>query len=361
MRIMIADDDPTTLLMLEAYLHELGHDVVTSTNGIEALDKLKDNDFRVLITDWEMPGMDGLELSRRIRARRLGPYVYVILLTSKCGQQNLIEGLAAGADDFVTKPFQPEEIRVRLRAAERITSLESRDLVIFALARLAESRDSDTGAHLERIREYSRLLAMDLSVNGPYKDQIDSDFVQTIYLTSPLHDIGKVGIPDHILLKPGKLTPAEFNEMKQHTDIGRVTLEDAMASYPNAEFLRIARDIAWTHHERFDGSGYPRGLIGQQIPLCGRIVSVADVYDAMTSQRTYKPAFSHAYTAAEILAGSGTAFDPAVVDAFARCEEEFRAIRHVHHPDVPPEYAPSSPSAAPTFGQIPSCQVASLS
>lgn len=331
MRIVIADDDPVNLLMLEAYLSELGHSVLCASNGCEALERLQGNDLRVLITDWEMPGMDGLELCRRLRSRRLGPYVYVILLTSKSGQENLIEGLAAGADDFVTKPFQPDEIRVRLRAAERITGLESRDLVIFALARLAESRDSDTGAHLERIREYSRVLANDLAEHGPYQSQIDVDFVQTIYLTSPLHDIGKVGIPDSILLKPGKLTPEEFDQMKKHTDIGRATLEDAMASYPNAEFLRIARDIAWTHHERFDGSGYPRGLRGEQIPLCGRIVSVADVYDALTSQRTYKPAYSHEVACEEILAGSGRAFDPAIVQAFARCENEFRAIRRMHH------------------------------
>ncbi len=284
----------------------------------------------------------------------------MILLTSRCGQQNLIEGLTAGADDFVTKPFQPEEIQVRLRAAERITSLESRDLVIFALARLAESRDNDTGSHLERIREYSRALAFDLADHGPYRSQIDIDFVQTIYKTSPLHDIGKVGIPDSILLKPGKLTAEEFEVMKRHADIGRVTLEDALASHPNAEFLRIARDIAWTHHERFDGGGYPRGLRGEEIPLCGRIVMVADVYDALTSRRTYKPAFTHEAARHEIVNGAGTAFDPVVVKAFERRERDFIAIRKALHGDVEP-YLDSKrplPTAFPLAARLPEEEIA---
>ena len=324
-------------------------------NGREALSILRQADQRVLITDWEMPEMDGLELCRQVRGRRLGSYVYVILLTSRGGQQNLIEGLSAGADDFVTKPFQPEELRARLRAAERIVGLESRDLVIFSLARLAESRDTDTGTHLERIREYSRVLAVDLAESGPYVDVIDDDFVQTIYRTSPLHDIGKVGIPDQILLKPGKLDPSEFEVMKRHTEIGRATLEDALASHPHAEFLRIARDIAWTHHERFDGTGYPRGLKGDAIPLCGRIVAVADVYDALTSRRNYKPAFSHAVSRREIVTGSGKAFDPAVVDAFLRQESRFVAIRRELHKETP-DAANEPTTPEPTSGEFDACR-----
>ncbi len=212
-------------------------------------------------------------------------------------------------------------------AAERVVGLESRDLVIFSLARLVESRDCETGAHLERIREYCRTLAEGLSISETYSHKVDADYIQAIYITSPLHDIGKVGIPDNILLKPGKLTPSEFELMKQHAEIGRATLEDALRAYPSAGFLQVARDIAWTHHERWDGSGYPRGLRGREIPLCGRIVAVSDVYDAITSKRSYKPALSHDEAVREIVRGRGTAFDPDVVEAFLRRERDFIQIK----------------------------------
>jgi putative two-component system response regulator len=253
--------------------------------------------------------------------------VYFILLTSLDRNQNVVSGLRAGADDFISKPFNPHELQVRLRAAERIVSLESRDLILFALAKLAESRDPETGAHLERIREYCRLLAENLATKEKYRDQIDSDYVRTIFLTSPLHDIGKVGIPDRVLLKPGGLTPEEFEIMKQHVVIGWQTLDAAVQSHPSAGFLKFARDIAWSHHEKYNGKGYPRGLVGEEIPLSGRIVAVADVYDALTTKRVYKPAFSHDVAKDTICKGRGTDFDPDVVDAFLACEREFVAIR----------------------------------
>ena len=314
-------------MALEGCLNILGYDVTVASDGAEAIDRLRAEDFRIVITDWEMPVVDGAELCRWIRQRKLGPYIYVLLLTGRDRRSDLIEGLSAGADDFITKPFEPNELQVRLRAGERVVGLESRDLVIFSLARLVESRDCETGAHLERIREYCRTLAEGLALSEPYRHKIDADYVQAIYITSPLHDIGKVGIPDHILLKPGKLTPAEFELMKQHAEIGRATLEDALQAYPSAGFLRVARDIAWTHHERWDGSGYPRGLRGEEIPLCGRIVAVSDVYDAITSKRTYKPALSHEEAVSEIVGGCGTAFDPDLVEVFLRCEQDFVQIK----------------------------------
>lgn len=327
MRILVVDDDRSAAMALEGCLEILGYDVSVAYNGAEAMDRLRGDDYRIVITDWEMPDVDGLELCRWIRQRKLGPYIYVLLLTGRDRRSDLIEGFSAGADDFVTKPFDPHELQVRLRSAERVVGLESRDLVIFSLARLVESRDLETGAHLERIREYCRSLAERLSTSEPYCHKVDADYVRAIYVTSPLHDIGKVGIPDSILLKPGKLTPDEFELMKQHAEIGRATLEDALQAYPSAGFLRVARDIAWTHHERWDGSGYPRGLRGQEIPLCGRIVAVADVYDAITSKRTYKPAMSHEEAVREIVRGYDTAFDPNVVDAFLRCEQDFIQIK----------------------------------
>jgi putative two-component system response regulator len=278
-----------------------------------------------------MPRMSGLDLCREIRARGWAGYIYVILLTSRTGVENVVRGFDAGADDFLTKPFQPQELLMRLRTGERVLALESRDLMIFAMAKLTESRDTDTGAHLERMREYSRILADELSRSGKFRQQIDGDYVQLVYLTSPLHDIGKVGIPDAVLLKPGKLTPEEFEIMKGHTVLGGETLDAVARGRPDAQFLTMARDIAMTHHERYDGAGYPRGLQGEAIPLCGRIVALADVYDALTSKRVYKPAFDHAKARGIILDGSGTQFDPEIVRAFVAREEEFQSVARQMH------------------------------
>ena len=332
MRLIVVDDDTTVLLVLQNFLESLGHSVATADNGQDAFDMIQRGNYRVVISDWEMPGIDGIELCRKIRERS-GEYVYFMLLTSREDKASLIDGLDSGADDFLTKPFEPEELRVRLRTAERIIGLESRDLVIFSLARLAESRDCETGEHLERIREYSQALAQQLSVDSVYSNVIDADFVRSIYTTSPLHDIGKVGIPDSVLLKPGKLTPQEFEIMKEHTEIGRITLEDALQAHPNAHFLREARDIAWCHHEKFDGTGYPRQLKGEEIPLSARIVSVCDVYDALTSKRHYKAAFSHEESRNKIIDGRGAHFDPVIVDAFLAVEHIFQGIRQQYSND----------------------------
>src|SRR6185369_6109216 len=216
MRVLVAEDDVVSALMLEHCLKQYGYEVTMVDNGQEAYDLVRTGQYQLVISDWAMPKMTGPELCRRIRKRPSSSYIYVILLTGHAGTECVVEGLDAGADDFITKPFQPEELHVRLRAGERILSLESRDVTIFTLAKLAESRDPETGAHLERIREYCRVIAEYLLDHGPYVDQLDGDYVRLVYLTSPLHDIGKVGIPDHVLLKPGKLTPDEFDIMKQH-------------------------------------------------------------------------------------------------------------------------------------------------
>ncbi len=216
MQILIAEDDPVALEVLSGALSEGGHDVLQAENGRAAFDILKENNCRVVISDWEMPDMDGIDLCRAIRSGELGRYVYVILLTSREGTSHLVAGLSAGADEFMSKPFEPEELAVRLATAERILSLETRDLTIFALAKLAESRDPETGTHLERVRTYSRELARQMATTPKFAKQIDAEFVRLIYSTSPLHDIGKVAIPDHVLLKPGRLDDREFEIMKTH-------------------------------------------------------------------------------------------------------------------------------------------------
>jgi putative two-component system response regulator len=254
-------------------------------------------------------------------------YVYVILLTGRNLLEEKVDGLRAGADDFISKPFDRSELLARIQTAERILSLETRDVTIFALAQLAESRDKETGAHLERVRGYSRLLAQYLSGIDKYRDEINAEYIRLIYLTSPLHDIGKVGIPDCVLLKPGRLTEQEFEIMKTHTTLGANTLDAALRRFPNVKFLQMGRDIAASHHERFDGKGYPQGIRGNSIPLCARIVGVADVYDALTSKRVYKDAMDHATARAMIIQESGNQFDADVVEAFVRCEAQFLSIR----------------------------------
>lgn len=325
--ILVVDDDPTSRELLGSVIEILGYEVKVASNGQEALELASEYDVRIVVSDWQMPGMSGPELCARIRRRQLSGYVYFILLTCLNRKEDVVTGLGAGADDYINKPFDPDEIQVRLRAAERILALEGRDLLIFSLAKLAELRDPETGAHLERMREYSQVLAQYLSTTPKYEKIVDADYVRTIFLTSPLHDIGKVGIPDNILLKPGKLTPEEFAIMKQHVMIGVSALEASFQGRAPAEYLRFGRDIILSHHEKFDGSGYPNGLKGQDVPLCGRIVALADVYDALTTKRIYKDAISHEDAKAIILKGSGSHFDPDIVDAFLKCEAEFISIK----------------------------------
>lgn len=331
MNVLIADDDESTTLTLSHALEAFGYSVTVAHDGLEAIQLLRSGRYRMLISDWQMPGMSGPELCREIRQRHMGRYVYIILLTSFSGSERVIEGLEAGADDFIAKPFNPSELRVRVRAGERLLGLETRELTIFALAKLAESRDQETGEHLERMREYSRVIAEDLSHTPDFRDEIDGEYIRLLYLTSPLHDIGKVAIPDTVLLKPGRLTAEEFEVMKTHTLLGAKTLEDVAASYPGGGFLKMARDIALTHHERYDGKGYPHGISGDEIPLAARITSVADVYDALTSKRVYKEAFTHELAREIIEDGTGTQFDPRVVASFVRCEDEILAIKNRFH------------------------------
>jgi len=326
MRALIVDDDEFSLDMLQNAMDALGYDVMTARNGREALQCVRDHPVRLVITDWEMPEMAGDEFCRQVRREDVDGYVYVIILTGRDHPEQKIIGLEAGADDLLTKPFNPAELTVRLKVAERILALETRDVALFALAKLAESRDPETGAHLERVQSYARLLTQTLATRPRYGRLITNEYVRLIYQTSPLHDIGKVGIPDAILLKPGKLDAEEFAIMKTHTALGAATLSAALDRFPSAGFLQLGRDIALTHHERFNGQGYPRGLAGENIPLCGRIVAVADVYDALTSKRVYKEAIPHPEARQIILSESGEHFDPEVVAAFVASEGEFLKI-----------------------------------
>jgi len=330
MRILIVDDNDVCLTLLHATLTRAGYEVDIARDGEEALARVRAGGVRLVISDWDMPRLTGPELCRALRGADLPGYVYIILVTSLDSAEMTVEGLTAGADDFIGKPFDPSVLIARVRAGVRVLSLETRDMAIFAMAKLAESRDPETGAHLERVQSYSRVLARDLASRPDRDPQLDEEFVSLIHLTSPLHDIGKVGIPDSVLLKAGRLCDREFEMMKAHTTLGAQTLDAALRAFPGVKFLEMARDIAATHHERWDGSGYPHGLMGAAIPLSGRIVAVADVFDALTSKRVYKPAFAHDIARALILKDSGSHFDPAVVDAFSRTESQFIEIRELY-------------------------------
>ena len=326
MRILVVDDDEISVDLIAHALTQKGHEVITARNGEEATSILFSTSFRMVITDWMMPRMNGPALCRWIRSRSSHPYTFIIMLTQRNSTADIIEGLKAGADEFLHKPVDPTELDLRVGIGERILSGEYHQVAVFALAKLAESRDPETGLHLDRIREYSKILGVNLARQKKFANILSGADIENIYFTSILHDIGKVGIPDTILLKPGPLSPAEFETMKTHTTIGGNTLAQALAQYPDAGFLEIARNIAFWHHEKHDGSGYPHGLAGEDIPLCARIVALADVYDALTSKRPYKKAFSHEVAREIILEKSEGHFDPDVVAAFKEADATFADI-----------------------------------
>ncbi|MEO1128736.1 MAG: HD domain-containing phosphohydrolase [Planctomycetota bacterium] len=346
MRILFAEDEPISRRSIERSLSAWGYDVLAVKDGEAARAAHGHGGFDVLISDWDMPKVSGLELVQGIRSSVEAPFIYIIMLTGREETSDIVEALDAGADDFLSKPVRVSELRARVRVGERMVRLErdlaemnrdleakvrdrsaellrSRDAVIFGLAKLAESRDSETGQHLERICAYTECLANELLGRLP---GLDESWVHTLSSTAALHDIGKVGVPDNVLTKPGPLTDEERKTMQQHPRIGGDALLAIRKRWGETSFLTTAADIAIAHHECWDGSGYPHGLHGDAIPLAARVVAVADVYDALRSQRVYKPALSHDDATAAIRAGRGSQFDPDVVDAFEAVAGEFDAI-----------------------------------
>ncbi|MBW2092371.1 MAG: response regulator, partial [Deltaproteobacteria bacterium] len=304
MRILVVDDELVSRKKIDKLTRSLGHDVLVAADGLEGWETWKHEQPRMVITDWVMPRLDGLGLVRKIRETEGGQYTYIIMVTSKEEVHDIVTGMNAGADDFITKPYVKEELAVRIRAGERILGFIAKDIVIFSLAKLAESRDPETGNHLERIRYYSKILAETMAELENPTEEIDNRFIDNIFLSSPLHDIGKIGIPDHILLKPGRLNNREFEIMKTHVLIGFETLNEALKRYPKADYLKMSAEIALSHHERYDGGGYPHGIKGKDIPLSARIVAVSDVYDALVNKRVYKTAYTPDVARAIIANGS---------------------------------------------------------
>ncbi len=345
--ILIVDDTVENLQVLGEMLRGEGYKVRPVPSGKLALAAAESDPPDLILLDIMMPEMDGYEVCRKLKQNETLARIPVIFLSALQETQDKIKAFNAGGLDYVTKPFQFEEVKARVsthlalhriqdeieRYNHHLESLvqeqvreisESQMATILALAKLTESRDDETGRHIERVQTFCRTLATTLSKQPPFSKIIDEGHIDRIFYASALHDIGKVGIPDSVLLKPGALTPEEFELVKQHTIIGARTLEAARRNYPNNPFINMGILIAKHHHERWDGSGYPSGLKGTDIPLPARIMAVIDVYDALVSQRCYKPAPSHEQSCEIIYAGSGTQFEPAVVDVFRAHAEEFR-------------------------------------
>ena len=318
-KILIVDDDTAQRLFFKMVLDAYNYEIFEADNGIEAYQILRDNlDIRLVLTDLNMPEMDGFELIRKIRAEERR-YTYILVASSAGEKESIIKALDIGANDYVSKPVVPRELQLRLEGASRLLRLESQDEFIISMAKMAEYRSEETGFHLERVKEYTQILANDLVETKPELG-ISGQFALEISQVSPLHDIGKVAIPDRILHKDTHLTTDEFEIMKSHTTLGGDLLLE-LYDKTGADYLKVAYDIAMHHHEKWDGSGYPYGLQGNDIPIAARIMALADVYDAMICKRCYKESFEHDFVKSEIVKGRGIHFDPVVVESFLRQEE----------------------------------------
>ena len=323
-KILVVDDDPAQRTLLNMCLERGPFTVIEAENGSEAYDILdREQDVRLVITDLDMPVMNGLQLIRKVRETDLR-YRYMVVLTSSEEKESLVKALSLGADDYISKPVMPEELLLRVESGVRLLRLEIQEELILAMAKLAEYRSDETGYHLERIQHYSKALARDLAEKHPELG-ISLPLAEEFARVSPLHDIGKVAIPDAILHKPDKLTPAEFEVMKTHAAIGGQLLKDIQTK-SGSPYLKVAYEVAMFHHERYNGKGYPMGLKGEEIPVAARIVALADVYDAMTSERCYKPPFSHEKAKKLIVEERGEHLDPRIVDSFLAQEDIWLAI-----------------------------------
>jgi putative two-component system response regulator len=343
-RILVVEDDLYVLPLLMKMLEKFGYSVSPFTNGAEALDAVKKEIPDLILLDITMPDMDGYEICEHLKQNPDLKDIPVIFMSAMTSMGDKIKGFKVGGVDYITKPYHPEEVRARVHTHLSLSALrhkleyqklvelkvrevsEAQQATIFALAKLAEQRDDDTGAHLERVRDYCELLAQQLATDSPYADHITDDFIVCIQHASPLHDIGKVAIPDSVLLKPGKLTPEEFEIMKSHTIIGAENLQTVFNKYADNPFIGMGIEIALYHHERWDGAGYPDGLVGRNIPLSARIMAVADCYDALRSNRCYRKGFDHEKVKEMLLEEDGTHFDPVVIKAFLTLEERFSHI-----------------------------------
>ena len=348
--ILVVDDTPDNIALLSTLLKDR-YKVRAANNGERAL-AIAAGQPRpdLILLDIMMPGMDGYEVCERLKIDPHTADIPVIFLTAKVQVEDEEFGLRLGAVDYITKPISPPIVLARVEThltlkrarqflQDRNAYLEAevwrrsrevmaiQEVTIMAMASLAETRDNATGNHIRRTQHYVRVLAQHLRHHPRFAAALNDETIELLFKSAPLHDIGKVGIPDRILLKPGRLTPDEFEIMKTHAALGRdaIAAAERYLDTPDS-FLRFAREIAYSHQEKWDGSGYPEGLWGEQIPLSARLMAVADVYDALISRRIYKPALPHEQAVTMIREGRDQHFDPDIVDAFLECAEQFRTI-----------------------------------
>ncbi len=367
-RILVVDDNTINLKIITDLIEVMGYDSLMAENGLYALSTLEKQDCDLVLLDICMPDMDGYQVLEYMKNDSHLCQIPVIMISAIDDMESVVRCIENGAADYMVKPFNHTVLKARINASLERKRLHDREnqyqgqiekfnldlqnrvskqvseitaaqrSTIFAMAKLAESRDPETGEHLLRIREYVKIICQRLCLLPKYAAIIDEEYIENICAASPLHDIGKVGVPDSILLKPGKLTKEEFNEMKVHTIIGAETLREVNRLHSGNDFVRIGIEVAESHHEKWDGTGYPHGLAGEEIPLVGRILALSDVYDALTSRRCYKEAFSHTKSLEIIILGRGKHFDPDVVDAFVGAEKEFLDVR-ARYDDVEQEVA----------------------
>ena len=341
-RVLIVDDSADNIQVLMGLLKD-EYKLVAATSGEKALAlAAQQPPPDLILLDIMMPEMDGYEVCQRLKEQEDTRSIPVIFVTAMASAEDEYKGLELGAVDYLTKPIIPELTKVRIRnhlelkrhqeqleelVQEKTNKLQlTQSVMIESLGTLAEYRDPETGGHIKRTQNYVKALAKHLQAIPQYQAELDDEKIELLFMSAPLHDIGKVGVSDAILLKPGKLTDDEFTEMKRHAEYGANALEKAAISLGDESFIECAKEIAYFHHEKWDGSGYPQGIAGTDIPLPGRIMAIADVYDALISKRVYKPPFTHEKAVSIILEEKGKQFEPALVDAFSKIEPTFRNI-----------------------------------
>ncbi len=353
--VMVVDDIPANLRLLKEMLQKIGFSVSVFKSGQDALASLVYALPDIILMDITMPDMDGYEACRRIKATQGCGEIPVIFISALNEVGDKVKAFQNGGVDYITKPFEFEEVKERIythlkisrlqkevgalnqklsqRVSEQIDEIAlvnrrmvaAQNATIMALAKLSECRDTDTGAHLERVGFFCERLAMELG-KLPNFPEIDALYISTLKNVAPLHDIGKVGIEDSILLKPGRLTPEEFEVMKRHTQIGANTFLAVKEKSPDIPYAGMAYEVILHHHERYDGTGYPDGLAEADIPLCAQIMALADVYDALRSKRPYKTSMTKEQAEEIIFKSEGTHFAPVLVAAFADCADDFDQI-----------------------------------
>ncbi|MES9903611.1 MAG: two-component system response regulator [Sedimenticola sp.] len=349
--ILIVDDTPDNIAVLREILKD-SYKIKIANNGVRALEMATAMPAPDLILlDIMMPEMDGYEVCQSLKANETTHEIPVVFLTAKAEVSDETKGLAMGAVDYITKPFSPpivlERVKTQLtlkeardflkyqneileeKVQERTQKMAKlQDVAMVSMGALAETRDPETGNHIRRTQHYVKILAEKLKNHPRFASFLTPENITLLFKTAPLHDIGKVGVPDHILLKPGKLTTEEFDEMKRHTTYGRDALAAAerVMQGEDDNFLIFAKEIAYSHHEKWDGSGYPEGLAGDDIPISARLMAVADVYDALISRHVYKPPFPHEKAVAIIQEGKDSHFDPDMADAFMETANDFYSV-----------------------------------